>query len=531
MSFALLSTLAVLLGVIGLAAALWLAQRLRVQHREVEVLSTLFWEAAIEETRARVFVRRFRHWLAWLMLVAIASLLWMLLAQPTRSPADGTKHVVLLDWSVDDPEQRQADLQLAIQRAETLPATAREIVAVGSHLETLLAAGEPIEMAAIRATDQDSQDVIRAPQGMRWAIEALSFRANPESPLAMYLVGDVELEQTYLNALRNDLTIYRIARDASVPPSQLLTLGVADSVSGRWGMVDVAIGFPPEQAIDVASVRITVDDQPVAQSLEQQSESEFQLLDVVADGGTLRVDVNDKTIGEMTLPTRELIRVAIDESVPETLRELIRLDKACQIVTSDAEVRVGAGADSNLRLSTETESAFLIESDREDPQAALSELINELALQQIDAMALAEESGQVIDVQVAAADRRSIAIWNSLFTPSFDFAESRACPILVARSIRWLANQPAMVPWAEQGDRLPVASPEFDRASGAIATTDDGRQIQTTRLSQPVAEASDLLASPAAGLFSRVGLMTWLGLIVSALLAGEWMLYQRGRMP
>ncbi|MDF1843450.1 MAG: hypothetical protein P1U77_18590, partial [Rubripirellula sp.] len=145
MSFALLSTLAVLLGVLGLATALWLAQRLRVQHREVEVLSTLFWEAAIEETRARVFVRRFRHWLAWILLVAIASLLWMLLAQPTRSPADGTKHVVLLDWSVDDAEQRQADLQLAIERAETLPMTAREIVAVGSHLETLLAAGEPIE--------------------------------------------------------------------------------------------------------------------------------------------------------------------------------------------------------------------------------------------------------------------------------------------------------------------------------------------------------------------------------------------------
>ncbi|MGB0597532.1 MAG: hypothetical protein ACPGLY_12665 [Rubripirellula sp.] len=531
MSFALLSTLVVLLGVLGLATALWLAQRLRVQHREVEVLSTLFWEAAIEETRARVFVRRFRHWLAWILLVAIASLLWMLLAQPTRSPADGTKHVVLLDWSVDDAEQRQADLRLAIERAETLPTTAREIVAVGSHLETLLAAGEPIEMAAIRASHPESQAVARSPQGMRWAIEALSYRASPESPLAMHLVGNVEVERAYLNALRNDLTIYRIPRDANASQTQLLTLGVADSVSGRWGMVDVAIGFPLDQVFNAASVRITVDDQPVAQSLQRQSESEFQLLDVVADGGTLRVEVDDKIIGEMTLPTRELIRVAIDESVPETLRELIRLDKACQIVSSDAEVRVGSGADSNFRLSTEDESAFLIESDHEDPKAALSELINELALQQIDAMAIAEESGRVIDVQVAAADRRSIAIWSNLFTPTFDFAESRACPIFVARSIRWLANQPAMVPWAEQGERLPVASPEFDRASGASAATEDGRQIQTARLSQPIAKAADLLDSPAAGLFSRVGLMTWLGLIVSTLLAGEWMLYQRGRMP
>jgi hypothetical protein len=88
-----------------------------------------------------------------------------------------------------------------------------------------------------------------------------------------------------------------------------------------------------------------------------------------------------------------------------------------------------------------------------------------------------------------------------------------------------------MVPWAEQGERLPVAAPEFDRAAGAIAATEDGRQIQTARLSHPIAKAADLLDSPAAGLFSRVGLMTWLGLIVSTLLAGEWMLYQRGRMP
>ena len=47
MSFALLSTFAVLLGILLLAIGLWLAQRLRVQHREVEVLSTLFWQSAL----------------------------------------------------------------------------------------------------------------------------------------------------------------------------------------------------------------------------------------------------------------------------------------------------------------------------------------------------------------------------------------------------------------------------------------------------------------------------------------------------
>ena len=88
MSFGLLSTFAVLLGIVLLAIGLWLLQRLRVQHREVTVLSTLFWQSAIEETRARVFVKRFRHWPAWVLLVAIASLLWMLLARPQSTSFD-----------------------------------------------------------------------------------------------------------------------------------------------------------------------------------------------------------------------------------------------------------------------------------------------------------------------------------------------------------------------------------------------------------------------------------------------------------
>ena len=125
MSFGLLSTFAVLLGIVLLAIGLWLLQRLRVQHREVTVLSTLFWQSAVEETRARVFVKRFRHWPAWVLLVAIASLLWMLLARPQSTSFDSTQHVVLIDRSVEDDEIRADDFELAIQRAASLPTSAR----------------------------------------------------------------------------------------------------------------------------------------------------------------------------------------------------------------------------------------------------------------------------------------------------------------------------------------------------------------------------------------------------------------------
>lgn len=527
MTFGLMSTIAVLAGIAVLALGLWLVQRLRVQHREVEVLSTLFWQAAIEETRARVFVRSFRHWWAWLLLVSIASTIWLLFAQPRMHSVDGTQHVVLLDWSVDDPQVRSSDLQLAIDRAATLPMGAREIIAVGDHFETLLAAGEPIQYAAIRAEEESPPSAF----GWQWAIEVLSYRAKTGRPLALHLVGDAPVDERYLESLPASIQLYRIDRESLPSSARLQTLGIADSRSGKWTAVDVAIGFESDPPIEMSRLQVTIDGQPIEQPLEQTAESEFHLRDVPADGGVLEVQVDNKSIGALTLSRREPIRVAFNADVPVMLRELIQLDPACEVVESSADVLVGTSPESNFRLSDETSPAFWIESDQEDAGEALDELIDELALTQVDATALADQSGQVIDVQVESGDRRGIAVWNSLFTPSFDFAESRACPILVARSIRWLANQPPLVPWASQGERLPVAAPEFDRASSTIASTDDGRQLRTSRFAPNVIAAAELELTPPAGMLSRTGLTTWLGLILVSLLVGEWMLYQRGRMP
>ncbi len=526
MSFGLLSTLGVFLGVLALAAGLWLAQRLRVQHREVEVLSTLFWQAAIEETRTRVFVRRFRHWRAWLLLVAIASLLWMLIAQPTTVPLDGTQHVVLVDWSVEDPDVRAADLQLAVERAATLPTSAREIMAVGNHLETLLAAGEPIEHAALRADENNAV----SPQGLHWAIASLSFRATKKQPLALHVVGNAVIEQEYLDALSSEVSVYRIEREA---PSnvRLQTLGIADSSDGRWNTVDVAIGFADSDHVDPATILITVDDQPVTRTLRQTDDGQYLLPGVVADGGTLHVQVNGRLIGALTLPVRRPIRVSFASDVPTTLRDLVRLDDACHIVQSEADVHIGFAKDASLRLSPQDQPAFLIETDQQDAENVLAELIDKLALKQICATSIADQSGQIVDVQVVSSNKKGIAIWASLFTDSFDFQETRACPIFVARAIRWLADRPAMVPWAEQGERLPVAAKEFDRPARAIASTSDGRELLTSRLVRPIVNAATVRESPTAGMFRPFSLYTWLGLIVTVLLCGEWVLYQKGRLP
>ena len=85
--------------------------------------------------------------------------------------------------------------------------------------------------------------------------------------------------------------------------------------------------------------------------------------------------------------------------------------------------------------------------------------------------------------------------------------------------------------WAELGRRLPVASPEYDRASADLALTNDGRQLRTTRLTPLTGQVATLDNSNESLTFSGINLVPWMGLLVAFMLIGEWILFQRGYMP
>lgn len=540
MNFGLFSIPAVAAGIAALAAGLWLAQRLRVRHNEVQVLTTLFWQDALKETRARVFTRRFRHWRAWVLLVAIVSLLWMLLGQPYTDAPDSTRHVVLVDWSIEDPGLRQADLSIALDFAASLPITSRRIVAVGTHMETLLAPGEPLSMASLRSETEPGP----APRGLDWAIESLAAGAGRTAPLVIHVVGDTPIDAIALKALKENigtargdlprLRVCRIAREPAPPAPGLATLGVSNSADGAWGVVDVWLAFADaNDAPPVAAERITVtsDDIPADQPMIVREDGTFELRGVPANGATIGVAVDGKRVGAITLPRRDPIRVQLDADVPETLRQLITLDPACEIVATDADLRVGSMEAADLRLTSDGEPAFVIRTEEDDAQAALTRLVDELALRQIDATGIAEKSGRVVDVKVLSGQKRSLAIWSSLFTPAFDFQESRACPLMVSRALRWLAHRPPLIEWAALGERLPAAAPAFSRAEGEQTVAADGRILRTTPLMSTVEAAATLPESEITTRFAWFGPYTWMGLLAALLLVGEWVLYQRGRMP
>ncbi|MAI74118.1 MAG: hypothetical protein CMM01_24905 [Rhodopirellula sp.] len=527
MTFTLFSTLATLIGVAIIAAGLALLQRLRVQHREIEVASTLFWQAAVKETRARVFVHKFRHWPAWLLLVLIASLLWILLAGPNWSGGEQMQHVVLLDGSIADPDVAASDLELATLKASKLPWMNREIVLAGPQLQTLLRSGEPVQVANLR------RDKAPTPTstGLEWALESLAGRAGQGRPLTIHIVGDARVDQRYLDALPDEVTVYRVDRGPAQGKPLLRALGVSDAESGVWQTVDLLFAPAALDTFQLEKINVTIDQEPFSGEIQATSGGDYVVKNVPAGGGVLRMNYEASEVGAITLPRRDLIRIGFEAGTPEVLKQLILLDPACTEVQRQPDLLVGESEDADLRLRSEGRPAFQVDTDLKDADLALEELIDELALRQIDATALAQQSGRVIDVQVASSDQRKISVWKNLFSTTYNFQQSRACPIFVARSIRWLANRPVLVPWAEQGMRLPAARPVFDRVVDLTATAADGRTLLVTRLSGPAVVAAAVESSPADGFVAGLGVAVWIGILVVIMLLAEWALYQKGRLP
>lgn len=529
MSFLLFSTLTVLLGIAGLGILLFVIQRLRVQHREVEVGSTLFWQAALKETRARVFVKQFRHWPAWLLLFAIASLLWMLLSQPTRDSGDQRQHVILIDGAVGSATEYEQSIEAATTLARRLPPSSRTIVRAGATIETLLAPGESIELLPIRAEEASDSTA----ENVHWSVAQFANQATEETPLSLYLIGHDSLEQSVADAVDTSVSLIGVPfedeGDAKANVPKLTALGFCDSSSGDWGKLDVSICFEFESQLLNEDVDVLINDTQVSDRLQILGANEFLVPDVNAAGGVLKVQVDGQELGQLTLPLRSKIRVGLDSGLPPALRQLFESAPGIELVDDNAEVRVGFSAEDDFRLSRGNGSAFSVTLDSESED--IYGLVSRLAIDQIDATELATQASKTISIDGQIGERRKVEVWASLFGSGFNFVESRACPLFVLRSVEWLANRPAEVPWVGEGEVLPAAAPEFARVLNEQTTTIDGRELEATQFARVNQTVVDLSEVEGTSWLSGIGPFTLLGMLAATLLTLEWILFQRGRMP
>ena len=182
--------------------------------------------------------------------------------------------------------------------------------------------------------------------------------------------------------------------------------------------------------------------------------------------------------------------------------------------------------------------------------------VADVGLRQIDAMSLAQATGRPIEVSIVQGRQWRFSVWEDLLSDDFDFTRTRAFPLFVASAVRWLGGskvwyssvaagrpllasvageRPSIV--AANGRVLDPLGADFVPASAGELKQDGGLKplsvsLLDTAVTTGARDASLEVASLArVNLAPRTGAATWLLLLAAALLACEWRLFQRGRIP
>ncbi len=325
----------------GAAGVLAVLHLLRVRPRRVRVVTILFWVHAVEPSRARVLLDRFRHPLTYALLLAICALMALALGRPQRDVASAERAhtVIVIDAGVamsargDDGRTR---LDLAVQRVMAEVRGLRDADAVA------VMAVDP-EPRLVHRFETPRPLIARelsalAPAGLpgacdravRLAASLLQGRSRPEivlitdrpfppapglrvvqvgSPCGNAAIISAMFEPDEANPLRGRL-LARVAAWGDGPR----TVGLLVQRAGGAPLLNRSASIPAGTARD------------------------FVLADVPADGDrlVLRLSSGDALPADdeasFHLPLRNPIRVRMADGVPAGLRIALQSDPAVRLV-------------------------------------------------------------------------------------------------------------------------------------------------------------------------------------------------------
>lgn len=562
------STATLILGGIALAALLAALQRLRAHRQIVRVATTLFWQTAAQPAPARTLSRRFRHLLAFLLVLAIVWLLWFAAARPAFTPAPGTRtEVFYLDASAGmTAGARFAEARRAlIADAGSVPAARRAVYLGDAYGTRLLAPGEDIALLPYRLANH-SPDAI--PTRFADWLSARRRAGGESGPVAIHYYGTA--------------TALKAAQDATIiqgyvaPPIRgnrgIVAVGAVPAASGAWDKADLLVRVAAAPGTELpATLRLTRNGKPFEPAVERGSDGRFVLRDLPADGASIEArlpqgdafPVDDRAT--FRLPQRRAIRVAVAADIPAPVRAAIAADPAIEqlpparaatdadvvVRSADAAIAPGKPALILAPVSADT-AAFRFSDPVATSQDALADTLDQLGLGQFDAAAAADALGRPVSVELAAGPVRSVTAWRDLFDPSGSIARSSTMPLFVAQSLRWLAASPPWIAEAAAGGSLSdlssgealAESPALARRAmgGTVALTSSGpHRIGGTPIAVTLADPATTLGAdailpaataPSSAPMLPLDLPFTLALLGVLLLgAVEWVLYQRGRVP
>ena len=571
MSFLNLSPLAIGIGLLAIAGALFLLQQLRIRYTELPVATTLFWAAAVREAPVRVLRQRFRHLLAYLLVLLICWLLWIGFGGPLfGDPRTAGFNILVIDGSAhaataDTFEQSKRQL---INDVGKYGRDSREVFLSGAQNVRILAAGEE-KLVLERRLDEFAP--VPGRSTIDELLRLLPRNDNYPDQVNVVIYGRAPVSPEALDRLPEGYSVSRRSEaDAEIANRGIVALGIGEAVSGDWDKVDVLFRIlaTPDLGIDVVDLQVKSGDKEIsADEIEALSGNEFRIRDVVADGSTFEVrirepdDMEFDNVAQVSLPAKERIQVMVGSGVATSITRALESDGGIEVVGSGGSVAILGSSDEvttvpylrTVPISAQDRAFVIGYTGDVDANEALHQSVANLGLSQIDAVSLATDFGHEIGVKLEVGDVQHVSVWEDLVGEQFNFKDSMSFPLFISKSVRYLANQD---PWyaylaagrqpIEQTSGSSLASTDllaeyavgasYVRNEAGALVLEDGNALQVSLLDPSAALPRGELGLTGSSLEitsaqSAWGLVTWLILLALVLLGLEWYLYQRGMMP
>lgn len=554
MSFERLSPLLVAAGAAALLAGLFLLQRIRVRHRRLEVVTTLFWREAVEETRARVLVRRFRHPYAYLLFSLIALLLWFAFSDPSSRSEREVEHILLLDASGASIATGEWDRarEAAVAWAEGRSPLRRRVILCGARPETVLGEGEAVPVLKRRLEAESPQ---AAPPSIDHVLRQI-LRTAATGPRRIAVLGGRALDALAAPEAPRGTTVERIRAEqpAGGANIRIEALGIGESSSNLYGSVDVFVRVSGPGATVAASL----DGVPVAPAATGGGpDGAYLFRDLPGSGGEFRVQAapaDDRPLdneGRLALPVRRVLPVYVDDALLPLAGPVVLADPGLALAGSDAAAVLVLSAPDPAEIRpqlaatparSQEETFLLHHPEGEDSGAVLLAALRRLGIGRIDTAALAEELGAPVTLGALPSPVRMLTYWREVLEEDCDFRHSRSFPLFFAMGIRWLAgiDEPpaesaAGRPLGGDGNTLPAdAEPEAFAALRAPLRAGPGGGTAASLLpfdGAVDATGGEPLPSAPDGAGPRLDWSTWLLAAGLLCLMIEWFLFRSGRIP
>lgn len=566
MSFASLPLWAVLIGAGALAALLFVLQILKARQKRVRIAAAGLWAQAARVAPLRVFRQRFERWLAYLLILAIALLLWTAGARPELNPnRDADRHIFYLDASAgltgrDDFERARRALIADVRATEP----SRRAVYLGDAIGTpLLRPGENIALLTRRLDGMEAQ--------ARPSAFARFVAAGPVDP-----VTSIEGDRTVLHyyggwpsgasagPVPGTEIVWGYLAGPIADNRGIVALGVSPAASGAADRADILVLAVGAQgrALESGALRFSRDGRDLSVQAEDQPDGALIIRDMPADGRLLAVRLargdafraDDRAA--VRLPSRVALKVALSAAVPASVRQVVRLDAGlaevevdqADVIVRRAGERFGPDRPALVLTGTDGPAFQLTYADGEDAPDLAADA-ETLRLANLDAVSLAERTRRAVGVEAGSGPHRGVAVWSVLFDEGQGFTTSADFPIFLSRSLRWLSDPKPWIPYAAAGTALVDQSDLYglatDRRIAARALNGDvypGAAGETRIGDLPVAVSlldrtttldvarrppADVAIAPVRGATVDL-LFTLLVLLAGLLLLLEWRLHRRG---